>query len=134
MLKAKRLPLCLLSLCTLCLCGPTAFADPTKPTYADDVLPIFKQHCTNCHGNDKQKSDLNLATFAALSKGGSSGAVIVPGNPDKSRLFILTDHREEPKMPSESQKIPAEKIALIKLWIEQGARESGAGKVNIPAK
>src|SRR5439155_10297381 len=69
-----------------------------------------------------------------LSKGGSSGAVIVPGNPDKSRLFILTDHREEPKMPSESQKIPAEKIALIKLWIEQGARENAAGKASIPAK
>src|SRR5436309_2248380 len=65
--------LCLFSLCTLCLCGSTSTADPAKPTYADDVLPVFKQHCTNCHGNDKQKSDLNLATFAALSKGGSSG-------------------------------------------------------------
>ena len=96
-------------------------------------MPIVKQHCVNCHGNDKQKGDLNLATYAALQKGGSSGAVVMPGNPDKSRLFLLTDHRAEPKMPSESQKIPAEQIALLKLWIEQGAKENAGSKVNIPA-
>src|SRR4029077_8735072 len=101
--------------------------------YADDVTPVFKQHCMNWHGADKQKGDLSLATYAELQKGGSSGAVVTPGNPDKSRLFLLTDHRAEPKMASESQKIPAEKIALLKLWIEQGAKETAASKVNIPA-
>src|SRR5205823_10727061 len=98
MTRKLKLRCMALTFFSLCLCGSQSFADPTKPTYADDVLPVFKQHCTTCHGNDKQKSDLNLATFAALSKGGSSGAVVLPGNPDKSRLFILTDHREEPKM------------------------------------
>jgi hypothetical protein len=113
--------------------GSRVLADGKNPTYADDVAPVFKQHCVNCHGADKQKGDLSLATYAELQKGGSSGAVVVPGNPDKSRLFLLTDHRAEPKMPSESQKIPAEKIALLKLWIEQGAKETAASKVNIPA-
>jgi WD40 repeat protein len=108
-------------------------ADGKDPNYADDIIPIVKQHCAGCHGDDKQKGDLNLASFAAMQKGGSSGAVVVPGNPDKSRLFLLTDHREEPKMPSQSQKIPAAQIATIKLWIEKGAKENAGSKVSIPA-
>ena len=58
--------------------GSRVLADAKNPTFDDDVLPIFKQHCTNCHGNDKQKGDLNLATYAALQKGGSAGAVVKP--------------------------------------------------------
>lgn len=114
--------------------GRVASADPTKPTYDEDVLPVFKQHCTNCHGNDKQKGDLNLATFAALQKGGSSGAVVVPGNPDKSRLYTLSTHREEPKMPPSGNKVPDPQLNLLKLWIEQGGRENASGKVSVPAK
>ena len=67
-----------LSVLVLASGGRVAFADPAKPTYDEDVVAIFKQHCTNCHGNDKQKSDLNLATYSALQKGGSSGVVVVP--------------------------------------------------------
>ncbi|HEY2911139.1 MAG TPA: c-type cytochrome domain-containing protein, partial [Gemmataceae bacterium] len=111
-----------------------ALADPTKPTYDGEVAAIFKQHCTNCHGNDKQKSDLNLATFAALQKGGSSGAIVVPGNADKSRLYSLTAHLEEPKMPPKGDKLPLAQLNLLKLWIEQGARENSGSKVNLPAK
>jgi hypothetical protein len=132
--KFHGLALGLFSLCALCLCGSRSNADPAKPTYEEDVVAIFKQHCTNCHGNDKQKSDLNLATYAALQKGGSSGAIVVPGNPDKSRVYKLAAHLEEPKMPSEKTKIPDAQLALLKLWIEQGARENAAGKVSVPAK
>jgi hypothetical protein len=108
-------------------------ADPKNPTFVDDITPIVKLHCAKCHGADAQKGGLSLATYVEMQKGGGSGAVVVPGNPDKSRLFLLTDHRAEPKMPSASQKIPAEQIATIKLWIEQGAKENAGSKVNIPA-
>ncbi len=113
--------------------GGVASGDAKNPTYVDDVVPVLKQHCQNCHGNEKQKGDLNLASYSALQTGGSSGPVIVPGNSDKSRLYTLTDHKEEPKMPPNGAKIPAEQIALLKLWIEQGAKENSGSKVNIPA-
>ncbi len=108
-------------------------ADDKNPTFVDDITPIVKLHCAKCHGADAQKGGLNLATFAEMQKGGGSGAILVPGNAEKSRLFVLVDHRETPKMPSASQKIPAEQIATIKLWIEQGAKENSGSKVNIPA-
>ncbi len=122
------------SVVALLVCGTVASADPQKPTYDQDVLPVFKQHCTNCHGNDKQKSDLNLASYAALQKGGSSGAVIVPGNPDKSRLYTLTAHVEEPKMPPSGNKIPDAQLNLLKLWVEQGGRENAGSKAVVAAK
>lgn len=105
-----------------------AFADAAKPTFDEDVLPILKQHCVNCHGNDKQKGGLNAASFAATMQGGGSGAVVVPGDTNKSRLFTLTAHTAEPKMPPSGQKIPDAQIAIIKAWIDQGARENSGSK------
>ncbi len=123
----------LLAVCGFSAGGSRVLADAKNPTFAEDALPIFKAHCINCHSDDKQKGGLNLASYVAMQEGGSSGVVVVAGNPVKSRLFTLTDHTEEPKMPPNSQKIAAEKIAILKLWIEQGARENSGSKVNIPA-
>ncbi|HUR55331.1 MAG TPA: c-type cytochrome domain-containing protein, partial [Gemmataceae bacterium] len=112
--------------------GSAVLADGKNPTYNDDVLPVLKQHCVSCHGNDKQKGGLNVATFAALKQGGSSGEVVTAGNPVKSRIYTLTTHTEEPKMPPMQPKIPDAQIAVLKLWIEQGARENSGSKVSIP--
>ena len=122
----------LFALCSVGLAAPAALADPQKPTFDDDVRPILAQHCTNCHGNDKQKSDLNLATYAALQKGGAGGAVVVPGDPSKSRLYTLTTQAEEPKMPPSGNKVPDAQLAVLKLWIEQGARENVGSKAVAP--
>ncbi len=111
-----------------------AFADPKKPTYDEDVLPIFKQHCVTCHGNDKQRGGLNVATFVALKQGGSSGDVVTPGDTGKSRLYTLTAHTEEPKMPPKGDKIPDAQLAILSEWIAQGARENAGSKAVMPAK
>lgn len=127
-LRPLRLNLTLLTLGVLAF---PVFADPTKPTFDDDVLPILKQHCISCHGNDKQKGGLNTATFAATMEGGGSGAVVVPGDTNKSRLYTLTAHTAEPKMPPSGQKIPDAQIAILRAWIEQGARENSGSKAMV---
>ena len=113
----------------LLLLPAVASADVKKPTYVDDVLPIFKQHCTACHGADKQLSGLNLAVFAEIKVGGSGGEVYFPGEPDKSRLYTLTAHKAKPEMPPKSAKIPDPAIETIRLWIEQGGRENSGSMV-----
>jgi hypothetical protein len=120
-----------ISALALAFASSLALADGKNPTFVDDVTPILRQHCLGCHGNDKQKGGLNLATYVEMEKGGGSGSVMIPGSPDKSRLFTLVDQREEPKMPP-SQKIPADQIALLKLWIEQGGKETSGSKVSVP--
>jgi hypothetical protein len=109
-------------------------ADGKNPNFNDDIVPVLRQHCMNCHGNDKQRGGLNVATYTAMMAGGSSGNVLTAGDPNKSRLFTLTAHTEEPKMPPNAAKIPQPQIDLMKLWIEQGAKENSMSKVSIPLK
>lgn len=124
----------LCGLCALLVGGSRVLADAKNPTFDDDVLPIVKQHCVNCHGNDKQKADLNLASYAALQRGGASGAAVKAGDPSKSRLYTLSAHIEEPKMPPNGNKMPDAQLATLKLWVEQGARENSGSKVAVAPK
>ena len=54
---------------------PVARAEPAF--YLARVAPILEQHCTQCHGETKQKGDLRLDSFAALMKGGDNGVILV---------------------------------------------------------
>jgi hypothetical protein len=97
-------------------------------------LPVLRQSCLGCHNPDKAKGGLNMANFAKLMEGGSSGEVVKPGDPDGSRLFTLAAHKEEPKMPPSAPAIAKEGVETIRLWIEQGARENAGSKVIASAK
>src|SRR5437016_880066 len=90
-------------------------ADPAKAkvTYQDHVSQVFRSRCGTCHNPDKQKGGLNLENFGAAMQGGGSGKVIEPGDPESSTLFMLVSHRDEPKMPPNSPKIPDADIELI---------------------
>jgi mono/diheme cytochrome c family protein len=103
--------------------------DKDMITYEDQIKPIFRQHCFACHGDDKQKSDLNLQSFATLLKGGSTGVVVVAGRSSQSLLFkAITDPDDEARMPPKKPALPKEQVALIQKWIDSGLRESASGK------
>lgn len=111
----------------MCLMGYAAATAPAAPTYNDDVLPVFREHCNSCHNPDKLKADLDLTTYGTTIKGGSSGVAIKAGAPDTSLLYRVTAHMEEPEMPPKKPKIPDAQIAIIKDWIAGGALESKGG-------
>src|SRR3954452_2598574 len=115
-------------LSALILAALSAAPEDKKVTFADQVATIFQQRCNSCHNGDKQKGGLSLESFGAAMKGGGSGAVIEPGDPDNSRLFALVSHSEEPKMPPNSPKIPDAELAVIKAWIAGGALENSGSK------
>ncbi|MFA6242972.1 MAG: c-type cytochrome domain-containing protein, partial [Candidatus Hydrogenedentales bacterium] len=108
--------------------APAEGAAP-KVNYQDHVLPILKARCAKCHNQDTAKSGLVVDTFAGLMEGGSSGAVIVAGQPDASRLFKLISRAEQPYMPPSGDPLPAEELALIKEWIQSGAPADANAKV-----
>ena len=110
--------------------APVPMVAATKPAdqaaapavnFADHVLPIFSARCLGCHNSDKAKGGLVLETHASVMAGGSSGAVIMPGAPDRSRLFRLVSHLEEPYMPPLASKLEDDKLNLIRQWIAGGA-------------
>jgi hypothetical protein len=105
-----------------------------KITYQDHVSTVFRSRCGSCHNPDKQKGGLNLDNYGAAMQGGGSGKVIEPGDPDNSTLFLVISHKEEPKMPPNSAKIPDADIELIRKWIEGGALENSGSVVAAKAK
>jgi len=61
-----------------------------SPTFENDVLPIFKNRaCLACHGPSLKTKELDLGTYQSSMRGSESGAVIVPGQPDESRLYHM---------------------------------------------
>jgi WD40 repeat protein len=63
-----------------------------------------------------------------MLKGSGDGPVIVPGKADESLLFLLAAHREEefmppPKNKSNAPNLNPAQLALLKLWIDQGAKD-----------
>jgi len=90
-------------------------------TFTQHVRPVLVKSCLNCHGGEKTKGGLDLATREDLLKGGTEGAAIVPFSAKDSRLLKLVRHTEEPHMPEKADKLSAETIAHLTSWIDDGA-------------
>jgi hypothetical protein len=118
------------SLCVLC--GKAIAAEP--PDFAKHVFPLFQEHCLDCHGKQDPEGGLVMEDHAALMKGGDNGAAIVPGNSADSLLVKFLEGRSgrEGKNqfmpPGKKKHLEAPEIALIRAWIDAGAKPS-AGAV-----
>jgi hypothetical protein len=99
--------------------------------FAREVKPILEKRCLGCHGTDSQLSNLDLRTQAAALKGGTHGAVILPGKPDESKLFQQVSGKRTPLMPP-AGKLPAAEIATLKKWIQSGASYEGVNLAEAP--
>ena len=116
------------------LAGSVLAADsgplPDVVEFNRDIRSILSDNCFYCHGPDKnkRKADLRLDTQEGLhGKDGEPGTV-APGKPTDSELFRrITSADPEQKMPpAESGKsLTPRDIALLKKWIEQGAKFEG---------
>jgi hypothetical protein len=106
----------------VCLCPAIAWAEPVD--YVRDVKPLLQAACVKCHGAHTQKSDLKLDTAAAALKGGVSGPAVIPGKADESPLIqsIEGTHDYIPKMPYKRPPLDADQVALLKRWINEGAK------------
>jgi len=112
---------------------PAALTRPVN--FFRDVHPLLAEHCVSCHGPDKQKGGLRLdSREAALTGGSSYGPAIVPGRGADSPLVQFTAHLVvDMEMPPEEDPLPDERIALLRAWIDQGAKwpsgKDGAAEV-----
>jgi len=101
----------------------TPAVDLTNVNYQDHVLPIFQQHCAECHGDEEQEEGLKLTTYRAAINGSQNGPVIEPGDPDGSYLVELVVSGE---MPKRGDRLSDSEIETLVAWIEAGAPEEGA--------
>jgi WD40 repeat protein len=109
-------------------------ASPEKPNFEDDLIPLFEESCNSCHNPDKAKGGLDLTSMNGILAGGSSGEVALPGESSNSLLYLLAARLKEPHMPPNGGKIADSKLALIKLWIDQGLLPTASGKPMVKKK
>jgi mono/diheme cytochrome c family protein len=85
-----------------------------------DIRPILSDNCFTCHGPDEKR---RMAGVRLDTRDGAM-AVVTPGQPDKSRVYVRVSHPDPKRRmppPASGHKLTDEQIAKVKRWIEQGA-------------
>ena len=106
------------TLIALILCG--ASLARAEDSFREQVAPILERHCVRCHHEDKRKGKLALDTETALRKGGRRGKIVVPGDPQASRLidFVVGS---KPRMPKDADPLGQAEVDALRRWIADGA-------------
>jgi hypothetical protein len=87
--------------------------------FSHDIVPVLRTHCGKCHLGAKKQGGFSMNTRDLLLAGGESGKAAEPGNSAASELIKrLTTDDPDRQMPPEGPRVPAEKIALLKKWID----------------
>lgn len=85
---------------------------------------ILQQSCVGCHSTERSAGGVDLTSYQALFKTNEDGeAVVTATRPDLSRLYLSVDDGSMPKGRN-ATKLSDDKIAFIKRFIEEGARNS----------
>ena len=93
----------------------TPQATDGSASWTGGVDQLFQDNCGSCHGA-AATAGLNVTTYANLMKGGSSGVVIIAGDPDHSTL-VQKMKAGHPKVFSDAD------LATVIAWIKAGAME-----------
>ncbi len=93
--------------------------------YHTDIAPLLRDYCAGCHNGGDYEGGFSVETFAALMEGGETEdkTILVPGKPDESYFLQTVLKTAKPAMPPKKEPQPtAEEVALLKRWIEEGAK------------
>ena len=109
------------ALCFVGHCQLAGAADPVD--FAKQIKPLLQKYCVSCHGGEMVESGFRADFGSLLLEGGDRGTVIVPGDAKKSLLYqVLVGEGDVAQMPFELPKLSDEQIALVEVWIDQGAK------------
>ncbi len=87
--------------------------------FENKVRPILANSCYDCH-DETAKGGLRVDQKAAFFKGGKHGALIVPGDPDKSLLIVAVRQTTDLRMPKGGKLSDAD-VATLTQWVKIGA-------------
>lgn len=124
-MRPRQLPYLL---CISIVAAVPALRAADKFTYNDQVLPIFKNACLNCHNPDKKKAGLDLSTYQGTLQGSENGKIVQSGNAGGSLLLKCVKQTEDPKMPPKGDKLTDQDIGIIEKWIAGQLLETATGK------
>ena len=97
-------------------------ADSFTPDYSAQIAPIFQQKCLTCHSKATQMGGLVVDSYEAVMKGGEHGRMIVPGKAEESLMVQMLEGKVQPVMPFGADPLSPSTIAVIKAWVDAGAK------------
>src|SRR5262249_10208434 len=72
----------------------------------------------------------DLSSHESLMKGGKRGVPLVAGKAEESLIYKLAGKTHKPFMPPRGEEpLTPEELAVVKLWIDQGAKPPAGGRV-----
>src|ERR1051325_3448699 len=102
---------------------------PAAELTFDRIDALFQKHCLDCHNAKDAEGQLILESYDLLMKGGEDGAVVLPGKSNESILvksvegsFEKDGKRQIMPPGSKRKKLDSEEVALIRTWIDAGAK------------
>ncbi len=101
--------------------------------YSTDIQPLLEKRCGGCHGGEARMGELSIGSYDLLIRGGNHGRGVVAGKPGESPLYTYIIGKSYPKMPMDGTTLADAEIALIKAWIEAGAKGPAPGSTLKPA-
>src|SRR5436189_129672 len=107
--------------------GVRALGADATYLWSSKVQPLLDVNCTKCHGLIEKKSGLQLDNPEAVLKGGNEGSVVVPGKPEKSRMYQYLAADSDPHMPPKKQLTDVQREA-VREWIAAMATTAKHGK------
>jgi len=123
----------LLALLPLTVCAAEKPIDVVKlerkepVAFEKDIEPILQAKCTVCHSGNQLKGKFDASSYVSVMKGSGKGVVIVPGKSAESALAHYSGKTKKPFMPPKDEEpLTPPELALIKLWIDQGAKPPSA--------
>ncbi len=114
-------------LCIVVLLIATSSVAAQDVSFKNEIAPILAARCAGCHGGVEAKGGYRVSSFVALtSPGETESDPITAGDPDASYLLeLISSDDAETRMPKEAEPLADEQKALIRRWIEQGAKFDG---------
>lgn len=94
--------------------------------FDSQVLPIIYSNCaeSGCHDSKTRAEGYDLSTYNGIMKGVSAGSS------SKSKIYT---EMSSGKMPESPRKMAISQIAIIKQWIDEGAKNITCGTIVIDA-
>jgi mono/diheme cytochrome c family protein len=89
--------------------------------FSRDVLPLLQSRCAGCHGGSQGRAGFSVDSYSTVMAGSANGPVIVPGNPDNSKLIQLV---QQGIMPKVGPKLTPDELQILVDWVKQGAQDN----------
>jgi uncharacterized membrane protein len=103
-----------------------AWAGPTPPArdLGGEVLGVFANKCSSCHGPDLANPKGRFGYVLDLRKVAANPEMVIPGEPTQSELLVLVQKDEMPPPDSLHGALASEQKKVIREWIAAGAPDA----------